>query len=128
MKDLKTRDSVIVYFGKSRLPGIIIGEYEREVFPDIYWIQLEDLSFIDAHRFQIRKVKEPETFFIARYQTNETILPNGLSLPKMTLEEASKRPEAKEILEVQVIKRHMINAPQLPEFLKKSIDPEKKDE
>lgn len=115
----KTRDEAIYRCGKERFKVVVIGQYDQELFPDTYWVQAEDLSLIDAARCQLRKIKPPETFFIARYPQSETIYPNGLSIPKMTLADAQKRPEAKEILEVVVVKKHTSIAPPIPTFLKR---------
>lgn len=131
MKTLQTRDPVLVYVGKSRLHGIIIGLYEQELFPDCYWIQLDNGPFVDAHRYQLRKLKQKRRFFLARFE-GTTISPEGFAFPKHSLEAAQKlaaRHELAEIVEVVEVRRHRIeDIPPRPAFLDKStcneINPE----
>ena len=122
MKPLKTRDDVMIYVGKSKLRGIIIGQYENEVFPDVYWVEIVDGSLVDAHRKQLRKIKPNRTFYLARFETTG-LSPEGFSFPQLSLEAIKKigaRHTINEIIEVREVKRHKLeDIPPIPDFLKK---------
>lgn len=122
MKPLRPRDAVRIYCGKEILRGIVIGQYEQDIFPDCYWIQLDDGSFVDCHRTQLRKLKEKRTFFLCRFD-GTTISPEGFALPKLSLEAARRlgeKHQLAEIVEVREIRKYRIeDIPPRPAFLNK---------
>lgn len=129
---LHARDPVAIYVGKARLAGTIIGTYDEELHPGVYRVQLRDLSFVDAHVRQIRKLKlkattEPKRYWMARFE-GPTLTPEGLSLPHASLAEAQavgdRGQKLTEIVEVVEVKRHRIeDVPPRPAFLAKTPSP-----
>ena len=116
------REQVIYRCGSHRIKVTVLAVCEKK---DVYKVELAPGSYADAHKVQLRRIKKPERFFIARY-AGETIYANGLSVPKATMEDAAKRPAALEILEVEVIKRHPPSSwaksiPERPAFLAKPV-------
>lgn len=119
----RIRERVLIFCGKEKLKGIIIGQYDPELFDRCYWIQLDDGSLIDAHKTQLKKLKEKRTFFLCRFE-GTTLSPEGFALPKLSLEAAKAlgaKHELAEIVEVREIRKYRLEDIRRPDFLKPDI-------
>ena len=114
----KPREQLIYRCGASRKKVTVIGPCERK---NVYRVELMAGAYTEAHECQLKRIKKPEHLFITRY-IDSVVYPDGLSVPRKSLEDAIRRPTAAEVLEVRVIRRHPIiqaDIPPRPDFLKK---------
>lgn len=120
----KAREQVWVYVGKERLKCMVVAALDAELHPDVYRVQAEDGSFIDTHRKQMATYKGPARVFCAIFEA-PTRTPEGLSLPRSTMEDAvalgNVGCKILGVVEYQEVKRwSLTDIPPIPEFLKKS--------
>lgn len=98
----------------------MVGEYDQGMYPGVYRVQLQDGSFVDAHRRQITRVRTRRVF-CAVFDA-PTMTPEGLSLPKGSLESAralgDKGFRVSEVVEFEEVRRHRVeDIPARPAFL-----------